>query len=82
MENKERIENLKIILNLIRDAYTLQNQADCLLYNHFIVDDNCKFLDDDFYKIKAINTSSPLYYKELETINLIKKLENLTLKIV
>lgn len=82
MEYKERIQNLKVILNLLRDAYSLQNQADCLLYNHFILDDNCNYLTDDFYKIKAINSSSPLYYKELATIDLIKKLENITLKIV
>lgn len=71
----EQIEDLKIILKMYQDAYSLQNNADVILYNHFILDEDCKYLENDFYKIKSINSSSPLYYKELETIKLIKNLE-------
>jgi len=71
----EQINDLKIILKMYRDAYSLQNNADVILYNHFILDEDCKYLDNDFYKIKSINSSSPLYYKECETIKLITNLE-------
>ena len=71
----EQIEDLKIVLKMYQDAYSLQNNADVILYNHFILDEDCKYLDNDFYKIKNINSSSPLYYKELETIKLIKTLK-------
>ena len=72
---KEQIEDLKKALVLIEKAYFLQNECDIILFENFDIDDDCKFLNDDFYNIKSINTSSPLYKKEIAILNLLKKLE-------
>jgi len=74
---KEQINDLKIILKMYQDAEMLQNNADVILYSNFILDEDGKFLNNDFYKIKSINSSRSLYYKKLETIKLIKNLKKL-----
>jgi hypothetical protein len=72
---KEQIEDLKKALALIAKAYFLQNECDIILFENFDIDEDCKFLDDDFYKIKDINSSTNLYKKEIAILNLLKKLE-------
>lgn len=71
---EQQIEDLQKVKNLFYEAYNLQNSGTCILHNHYFIDDDLNYLNNEFYKITQINTSSPLYKAELKTEELINKL--------
>ena len=48
---QEQIKDLKEAANLLRDAYYLQNKAMCIIIENYEIDNECKFLQNPFYKI-------------------------------
>ena len=77
MENKEQIlKDLKDIEQLYYDAYMLQNKASVLLSKYYNVNDYYNLKNNDFYKIRSIDTSSNIYEAELATRELINNLKN------
>jgi hypothetical protein len=73
---KESIKDLKEVETLLYKAYILQNSAKCILSKHFTIDNHLEFEKNEFYKIYKINTSTNLYECELQTQNLIDKINN------
>lgn len=73
-ELEQQIKDLKQVEKFYYEAYSLQNSADVILHNHYKIDNDLNYLNDEFYKITAINKSTPLFKAELQTIELIKKL--------
>jgi hypothetical protein len=72
----EQIKDLEKALKLIYDSYMLQNEAHCIINEHYEIDDECRFLENDFYKLTRFVPSSPLYKMEVAIENLIIKLKN------
>jgi hypothetical protein len=72
----EQIKDLEKALKLIYDSYILQNQAHIIIYENFEIDDDCNFLENDFYNLTRFNPSSPLYKMEVAIENLLIKLKN------
>lgn len=73
-ELEQQIKDLQKVKKLFYEAYNFQNCATCILHNHYFIDDNLNYINNEFYKITQINTSSPLYKAELKTEELINKL--------
>jgi len=72
----EQLNDLKEVKKLFYESYMLQNRAKCLLSENFKIDNEYKYLENDFYKIYEINTSTGLYESEIKTDLLINKLYN------
>lgn len=72
----EQIKDLEKALKLIYKSYMLQNEACCIINEHYEIDYECKFLENDFYKLLRFNPSSPLYKMEIAIENLLIKLKN------
>ena len=71
---EKQILDLQKVEKFYFEAYSLQNSADVILHNHYKIDDEGNYLDNDFWKITFINKSSPLFKAELQTREIIKKL--------
>jgi hypothetical protein len=72
----EQIKDLHEVKKLFYQAYILQNKAKCILSENFVIDNESKFLENEFYKIYEIKTSTNLYLSEVQTQNLIDKINN------
>jgi len=78
-DNKDKIRVLQKAKNLLYDAYIAQNHAKCILQDFFTIDDDFKYLENDFYNIYRIDTATNLYKAELlliVEINILKEKEN------
>jgi hypothetical protein len=72
----EQIKDLENCLKLITEAYFLQNNAHCIIYENIEIDNECNFLESDFYKLTRFNPSTPLYKMEIAIENLLTKLKD------
>ena len=72
----EQINDLEKALKLIYESYMLQNEAHCIINSNYEIDEDCNFLENDFYKLTRFNPSSPLYHMEIAIENLLTKLKN------
>lgn len=72
----EQLNDLKEVKKLFYESYMLQNRAKCLLSENFKIDNENKYLENDFYMIYNINTSTNLYLSEVQTQILIDKINN------
>jgi|LakMenE18May11ns_1017448.scaffolds.fasta_scaffold7157459_1 hypothetical protein len=72
----EQLNDLKEVKKLFYESYILQNRAKCLLSENFKIDNESKFLKNEFYQIYEINTSTNLYHSEVKTQILIDKINN------
>lgn len=72
----EQLKSLKQALQLITNAYYMQNKAKVIINENYEVDDDLNFLENDFYKLTKFKTSKELYDLEVAIQNLINKIEN------
>ena len=72
---QEQIKDLKEAANLLRDAYRLQNRAMCIIIENYEIDNECKYRENPFFKIRQIDTHGALYKAETMCYELCMELE-------
>lgn len=72
---QEQIKDLKEAANLLDGAYSLQIKAMRIIIENYEIDDECKYLQNPFFKIRQCNTNEALWKAEKMCYELCMELE-------
>jgi hypothetical protein len=72
--NKLKIMKLESCLVLLKQAYSNLNEVSVILSTQYKIDDDCKFLVDDFHLVYNLGVQSKVWEQEKAIKELIVKL--------